>query len=49
MPVLTIKPEKPCTFDLLSLGEVMLRLDQGEGRIHTIRKFQVWEGGMNIM
>jgi 2-dehydro-3-deoxygluconokinase len=27
------------------LGEVMLRLDPGEGRIHTARQFQVWEGG----
>jgi len=27
------------------LGEVMLRLDPGEGRTHTTRNFQVWEGG----
>ncbi len=33
------------TFDLVSLGEVMLRLDPGEGRISTTRTFQVWEGG----
>nr|HOO90081.1 sugar kinase [Syntrophales bacterium] len=45
MPVLNIKSEKACTFDLLSLGEVMLRLDPGEGRIHTTRTFRVWEGG----
>jgi 2-dehydro-3-deoxygluconokinase len=32
-------------WDLLSLGEVMLRLDPGEGRIHTTRHFNVWEGG----
>jgi 2-dehydro-3-deoxygluconokinase len=32
-------------WDCLSLGEVMLRLDPGEGRIHTTRHFQVWEGG----
>jgi 2-dehydro-3-deoxygluconokinase len=32
-------------FDLVSLGEVMLRLDPGEGRIHTTRTFQAWEGG----
>ncbi len=32
-------------WDLLALGEVMLRLDPGEGRIHTTRGFQVWEGG----
>lgn len=29
----------------MSLGEVMLRLDPGEGRIHTTRSFVVWEGG----
>jgi 2-dehydro-3-deoxygluconokinase len=34
-----------CRWDCLSLGEVMLRLDPGEGRIHTTRHFQVWEGG----
>jgi len=33
------------TFDQLSLGEVMLRLDPGEGRIRTARHFTVWEGG----
>jgi 2-dehydro-3-deoxygluconokinase len=32
-------------WDCLSLGEVMLRLDPGEGRIHTARQFAVWEGG----
>lgn len=34
-----------CRWDSLSLGEVMLRLDPGEGRIHTARHFKVWEGG----
>src|SRR5271170_921629 len=33
------------TFDQLSLGEVMLRLDPGEGRVRTTREFKVWEGG----
>ena len=33
------------TFDLVALGEVMLRLDPGEGRIATTRTFRVWEGG----
>ena len=28
-----------------ALGEVMLRLDPGDGRIRTTRTFQVWEGG----
>jgi 2-dehydro-3-deoxygluconokinase len=32
-------------FDCVSLGEVMLRLDPGEGRIRTSRQFRVWEGG----
>jgi 2-dehydro-3-deoxygluconokinase len=31
--------------DLVSLGEVMLRLDPGDGRVSTARSFQVWEGG----
>lgn len=34
-----------CKFDAVSLGEVMLRLDPGEGRIRTARWFRVWEGG----
>lgn len=34
-----------CRWDSISLGEVMLRLDPGEGRIHTARHFNVWEGG----
>jgi 2-dehydro-3-deoxygluconokinase len=32
-------------FDIVSLGEVMLRFDPGAGRIRTSREFQVWEGG----
>ena len=32
-------------WDLVSLGEVMLRLDPGEGRVATTRQFQAWEGG----
>jgi 2-dehydro-3-deoxygluconokinase len=42
---LTIKPASACRFDLVSLGEVMLRLDPGAGRIHTTRTFTAWEGG----
>lgn len=45
MPPLTIKPAEQAEFDLVSLGEVMLRLDPGEGRIHTTRTFAVHEGG----
>src|ERR1700757_5008568 len=43
--MLQIKSRLDGAFDLVSLGEVMLRLDPGEGRIHTTRTFQVWEGG----
>jgi len=42
---LRIKAKGSCRWDLVSLGEVMLRLDPGEGRVHTTRSFQVWEGG----
>ena len=42
---LTLRPAAQCRFDLVSLGEVMLRLDPGDGRIHTTRSFRVWEGG----
>ena len=45
MGVLDVKPTKECRFDILSLGEVMLRLDPGEGRIRTARQFRAWEGG----
>ncbi len=45
MPVLEIKNEAAGTYDLLALGEIMLRFDPGEGRIHTARNFRVWEGG----
>ncbi len=38
-------PGKNRRWDFLSLGEVMLRLDPGEGRIHTARQFTAWEGG----
>lgn len=34
-----------CRWDAISLGEIMLRLDPGDGRIHTARSFRVWEGG----
>ena len=45
METLTIKALKDCTYACVSLGEVMLRLDPGEGRINTTRQFRVWEGG----
>jgi 2-dehydro-3-deoxygluconokinase len=40
-----IVPDSTRRWDCLSLGEVMLRLDPGEGRVHTARHFTVWEGG----
>lgn len=45
MTILRIKQDETCRFDLLALGEVMLRLDPGGFRIHTTRRFSVWEGG----
>jgi len=45
MSALTVKPKSQCKYDILSLGEVMLRLDPGDDRIHTTRTFRVWEGG----
>jgi len=45
MPKLKIKPKQDCMWDLVSLGEVMLRLDPGDQRISTSRQFRAWEGG----
>lgn len=42
---MNIKPKSECAFDQISLGEVMLRLDPGQGRIKTTRTFDAWEGG----
>jgi 2-dehydro-3-deoxygluconokinase len=42
---LKIRSANDCRWDLLSLGEVMLRFDPGEGRIVGARGFRVWEGG----
>ena len=42
---LPLKSREACTFDEVSLGEIMLRLDPGEGRIRTARHFNAWEGG----
>jgi len=42
---LQVKPKEDCRWDCVSLGEVMLRLDPGDGRIQTTREFRVWEGG----
>ncbi len=42
---LNLRPAKECRYDAVSLGEVMLRLDPGEGRIRAARSFRAWEGG----
>jgi 2-dehydro-3-deoxygluconokinase len=44
---MTLKPRSSleCRWDLVALGEVMLRLDPGDGRVSTTRTFQCWEGG----
>jgi 2-dehydro-3-deoxygluconokinase len=42
---LNVKPKHQCRYDQISLGEVMLRLDPGEGRVRTARNFTAWEGG----
>ena len=41
----TIRSAADCRYDLVALGEVMLRLDPGEGRVRTARSFRAWEGG----
>jgi 2-dehydro-3-deoxygluconokinase len=45
MSTLSIRPAASCRWDIVALGEVMLRLDPGEGRIATARHFTAWEGG----
>lgn len=42
---LNLKSKDVCKYDEVSLGEIMLRLDPGEGRIRTTRSFRAWEGG----
>lgn len=45
MDSIKLKTAEECRWDCVSLGEVMLRLDPGEERIHTARTFRAWEGG----
>ena len=42
---LQVHPRGQCRYDAVALGEVMLRLDPGDMRIHTTRSFRFWEGG----
>src|SRR5512146_27794 len=43
--MLDIKPKQNCRWDLVSVGEVMLRFDPGDRRVWTTRQFEVSEGG----
>ena len=43
--MMRLRDPRDCRYDEVSLGEVMLRLDPGERRIHTARSFDAWEGG----
>ena len=43
--MLNLRPAESCLYDCVSLGEIMLRLDPGEGRVRVAREFKVWEGG----
>ncbi len=45
MSSMKIRPAEECRFDEVSFGEIMLRLDPGEGRIRCAREFKAWEGG----
>jgi 2-dehydro-3-deoxygluconokinase len=45
MSILPLRPASECRYDLVALGEVMLRLDPGDGRVATTRTFAVSEGG----
>jgi 2-dehydro-3-deoxygluconokinase len=45
MSALQLRDASECRYDAISLGEIMLRLDPGEGRIRTARQFRAWEGG----
>ena len=42
---LAVRPAAECAYDVVALGEVMLRLDPGERRIKTAHSFDAWEGG----
>lgn len=43
--MITLRKKEDCKFDMLALGEVMLRLDPGDMRVRNARSFKVWEGG----
>lgn len=45
MSELNLKSASSCKYDLIALGEIMLRLDPGESRVRCAREFKAWEGG----
>ncbi|MBT0773535.1 sugar kinase [Kineosporia sp. J2-2] len=45
MSALPTRSAAETRYDAVSLGEIMLRLDPGEGRIRTARSFRAFEGG----
>ena len=45
MAIVNVKDASSCAYDLVSLGEIMLRLDPGDMRVRCARSFKVWEGG----
>ncbi len=45
MAILELPTREHCMWDAVSLGEIMLRFDPGDRRVHTTRSFNVWEGG----
>ena len=45
MAVLDLKPAAECRWDAAALGEIMIRFDPGDERVHTTRHFRAWEGG----
>jgi len=45
MNLLGLQPPENCRWDLVALGEILLRFDPGNDRIRTARSFQVFDGG----
>ena len=43
--MITLRNKEDCAFDMIALGEIMLRLDPGDMRVRNARQFRVWEGG----
>ena len=43
--LIELRKKEDCAFDMIALGEVMLRLDPGDMRVRNARSFRVWEGG----